>query len=211
MPGKQTQEDTMALRVPRAELPAELRENMIRQLGSVPEPVEVTWHNPKVAEASLELGGKVATWDAADESLKTFAHMAVAAQVGCSWCLDLNYFQALNQNLDLTKASQVPRWRESDVFTALEREVLEYAEAMTDTPPTVTDELSASLLGRLGPPALVELTVVIAFANMSTRANTAHGITSQGYSDACEIPLAERPASREAAPRLGAGNPWSGS
>jgi alkylhydroperoxidase family enzyme len=182
----------MALRVPKAELPAELRENMIKQLGAVPEPVEVTWHNPKVAEASLELGGKVSEWDAADESLKTFAHMAVAAQVGCSWCLDINYFQAQNQNLNLTKASQVPRWRESEVFTPLERDVLEYAEAMTNTPPTVTDELSARLLDRVGPAALVELTVVIAFANLSTRANTAHGITSQGYSDACEIPLAAR-------------------
>jgi len=87
----------------------------------------------------------------------------------------------------------VPRWRESDVFTPLERDVLEYAEAMTSTPPIVTDELSASLLERLGPAALVELTVFIGFANLATRVNTAHGITSQGYSDACEIPLAKRP------------------
>ncbi len=58
--------------------------------------------------------GKVGGWDAADASLKSFAHMAVAAQVGRSWCLDINYFQALNQNLDLAKASQVPRWRESE-------------------------------------------------------------------------------------------------
>ena len=184
----------MAIRVPKAELPAELREEMIRQLGSVPEPVEVTYNNPKVAVSSREFSAGVATWDAADASLKTFAHMAVAAQVGCSWCLDVNYFLALNQNLDLAKASQVPRWRESDVFTPLERDVLEYAEAMTNTPTTVTDELSASLLERLGPAALVELTVFIGSANMATRVNTAHGITSQGYSDACEIPLAGRPA-----------------
>ncbi len=32
----------------------------------------------------------------------------------------------------------------------------------------------------------------IAFANMAARSNTAHGITSQGFSDACEIPLAAR-------------------
>jgi len=51
--------------------------------------------------------------------------MAVAAQVGCSWCLDINYFQAQNQHLDLVKASQVPCWRESDVFTSLERDVLQ--------------------------------------------------------------------------------------
>ena len=55
----------------------------------------------------------------------------------------------------------MPRWRESDVFTPLERDVLEYAEAMTNTPPIVTDDLSASLLERLGPAALVELTVFI--------------------------------------------------
>ncbi|KUL62411.1 MULTISPECIES: carboxymuconolactone decarboxylase family protein [unclassified Streptomyces] len=183
----------MALRVPKAELPAELREHLIKQLGSVPEPNEVLWNNPKLAEDNQEFAAKVATWDAADASLKTFAHMAVAAQVGCSWCLDINYFAALNQNLDLAKASQVPRWRESEVFTPLEREVMEYAEAMTNTPTTVTDELSASLLGRLGPAALVELTVFIGFANLAARCNTAHGITSQGYSDACEIPLAGRP------------------
>jgi alkylhydroperoxidase family enzyme len=143
-----------------------------------------------VASASEQLSAAVATWDAADASLKTFAHMAVAAQVGCSWCLDVNYFLAQNHKLDLAKASQVPRWRDSAVFTPLERDVLAYAEAMTSTPTTVTDELSASLLERLGPAALVELTVFIGFANLATRVNTAHGITSQGYSDNCEIPLA---------------------
>ena len=183
----------MALRVPKAQLPAELRDNMIEQLGAVPEPVEVTYNNPDVATSTLEFSARVAAWNAVDKSLKTFTHMAVAAQVGCSWCLDVNYFLALNQDLDVAKASQVPRWRESEVFTPLERDVLEFAEAMTNTPPTVTDELSASLLERLGPAALVELTVVIAAANMATRANTAHGITSQGFSAACEIPLAARP------------------
>jgi alkylhydroperoxidase family enzyme len=183
----------MALRVPKTELPSGLSESMIKQLGAVPEPVEVMWHNPKVAEASLEIGGKVGAWDAADESLKSFAHMAVAAQVGCSWCLDIAYFQAQNQNLDVAKASQVPRWRESEVFTPLERDVLEYAEAMTNTPTTVTDELSARLLDRLGPAAMIELTAFIAFSNMATRSNTALGIESQGFSAACEIPLAARP------------------
>jgi alkylhydroperoxidase family enzyme len=183
----------VALRVPKVELPAELRENMIKQLGALPEPVEVSYNNPKVAMTSQELSARVATWDAADTSLKTFAHMAVAAQVGCSWCLDVSYFLAQNHNLDLAKASRVPCWRESEVFTPLERDVMEYAEAMTSTPTTVTDELYARLLGQLGPAAMVELTVFIGFANLASRVNTAHGITSQGYSDACEIPLARRP------------------
>jgi len=189
----------MALRVPKAELPTELSENMIKQLGAVPEPVEVVWHNPKVATSNLEFSAKLAEWDVADAGLKSFAHMAVAAQVGCSWCLDVGYFQAQNENLDLAKASQVPRWRGSDVFTPLERDVLEYAEAMTSTPLTVTDELYASLLDRLGRAAMIELTAFIAFVNMATRNNVANGVTSQGFSDACEIPLATRPEKSRAA------------
>ena len=74
----------MTLRVQKAALPAELREAMLKQLGAVPEPVEVTYNNPRVAPSSQEFSGMVATWDAADASLKTFAYMAVAAQVGCS-------------------------------------------------------------------------------------------------------------------------------
>jgi alkylhydroperoxidase family enzyme len=179
----------MTPRIPKADL-GEAGENMLEQYGFVPAPAEVTGHNPKVSEAAAEFGARVAGWDAADEGLKTFAHMAVAAQVGCAWCLDFNFFQALHQGLDLAKASQVPRWRRSDVFTPLERDVLEYAEAMTSTPPTVTDALSARLLDALGPAALVELTAAIAFANLSTRHNVALGIESQGFSAACAIPLA---------------------
>ncbi|GAA4297395.1 carboxymuconolactone decarboxylase family protein [Actinomadura luteofluorescens] len=183
----------MTVRIPKAEVPVELKEAMLSQLGSVPEPMEISFNNPAVAMANQEFASRVGTWGAVDAGLKTFAHMAVAAQVGCSWCLDINYFMALNNNLDLAKASQVPRWRETTVFTPLERAVLEYAEAMTNTPTTVTDELSARLLKELGPAALVELTVFIGFANLAGRVNTAHGVTSQGYSDACEVPLANRP------------------
>ncbi|MEV0784715.1 carboxymuconolactone decarboxylase family protein [Streptomyces sp. NPDC050423] len=189
----------MAPRVPKAELSTEMSENMIKQLGVVAEPVEVVWHNPEVAMSNLEFSARLGEWKAADASLKSFAHMAVASQVGCAWCLDVGYFQAQNQNLDLTKASQVPRWRESEVFTPLERDVLEYAEAMTNTPPTVTDELHASLLDRLGAAAMVELTAYIAFVNMATRNNNANGISSQGLSEACEIPLAARPQDSGAA------------
>ena len=70
--------------------------------------------------------------------------------VGCRLCLDFGYFETHNHGLDIDKAREVPRWRESDVFTPLERDVMEYAEAMSQTPPTVTDELAARLLDQLG-------------------------------------------------------------
>jgi alkylhydroperoxidase family enzyme len=200
MPNRPThQEDIMALRIPKAEVPSELRTSLVQQLGSMPEPIEVDYNHPALARVNREYAASLSTLEAVDASLKTFAHMAVAAQVGCSWCLDVNYFLALNQQLDLAKASQVPVWREAEVFTPLERDVLAYAEAMTSTPTAVTDELYARLLGQLGPAAMVELTVFVGFANLAGRVNTAHGITSQGYSQACEIPLARRQETAEAA------------
>jgi alkylhydroperoxidase family enzyme len=91
----------------------------------------------------------------------------------------------------MDKAREVPRWRESDVFTPLEHEVMAYAEAMSQTSPAVTDEMSAWLLGRLGAPALVELTAFIGLANFYARSNIAMDITSQGFSAACDVkPLA---------------------
>ena len=182
-------------RIPKAELTgtygAIVKRMSRRMFGEVPEPVEVAWHNRKVLNFSFALGRKAAKWDQCDENLKSFAHMAAASLVGCSFCLDLGYFMAHNEELDEAKAREVPRWRESEVFTPLERDVMEYAEAMTQTPPTVTDEMSTRLLEALGAPALVELTAYIGLANLYTRTNTALGIESQGFSAACELkPLA---------------------
>jgi alkylhydroperoxidase family enzyme len=164
-----------------------------RMLGSVPETMGVYWNNPAVLKALLPFSGKAQKWDACDLSLKSFAHMAVASQVGCEWCLDFGYFEAFNKNLDIDKAREVPRWRESELFTPLEREVLEYAEAMSQTTPNVTDDMVASLRSQLGEAAVVELTAFIGLANFYTRTNNALGIEADGFAAACELkPLAQR-------------------
>jgi alkylhydroperoxidase family enzyme len=162
-----------------------------KMFGEVPEPVGVMWHNRKVLNFSFGVGRKAQKWNQCDENLKSFAHMATASLIGCSFCLDLGYFFAHNEGLDVDKAREVPRWRVSDIFTPLERDVMEYAEAMTQTPPRVTDELSARLLEALGAAALVELTAFIALANFMARSNVAMGIESQEFSAACDLrPLA---------------------
>ena len=162
-----------------------------KMFGEVPEPIGVMWNNRKVLNFSFSVGRKAQKWNQCDENLKSFAHMATASLIGCSFCLDLGYFFAHNEGLDVDKAREVPRWRMSDVFTRLERDVMEYAEAITQTPPTVTDELSARLLKALGAAALVELTAFIALANFMARSNVAMGIESQEFSAACDLkPLA---------------------
>ena len=187
---------TSDTRVPKAEITgvygAVLKKISRKMFGEVPEPLAVMWQNRPVLKSSLGLGRKATKWNECDGDLKSYAHMAVAALIGCTFCLDLGYFQAHNEGLDEAKAREVPRWRESDVFTPLERDVMEYAEAMSQTPPTVTDELSARLLEQLGAPAMVELTVWVALANQAARTNVALGIEAQGFSAACGLaPLAQ--------------------
>ena len=186
-----------ATRIPKTEVTgvygAIIKRFSRKLLGDVPEPVGIYWHNPDVLKFYLGLGQRSAKWDQCDENLKSFAHMAVASLLGCTWCLDFGYFMAHNKGLDEAKAREVPRWRESDVFTPLERDVMEYAETMSQTPPAVTDELSDRLLEALGAPALVELAAYIALANVYTRTNIAFGIEAQGFAAACGLaPLPER-------------------
>lgn len=194
-----------ATRIPKAEISgvygAIMKRFSKKMFGEVASPLEVYWHNRAVLKSYFAIGDKSRKWQACDASLKSFAHMAVASLVGCTWCLDFGYFQAHNEALDLEKARQVPRWRQSDVFTPLEREVMAYAEAMSHTPPTVSDEMSARLLQQLGEAAMVELTALIALANFYARTNVAFGVESDGFASACGLqPLAEPAAQAEVAP-----------
>ncbi|KRF46304.1 carboxymuconolactone decarboxylase [Terrabacter sp. Soil811] len=171
-----------------------------RMFGQVPESLGVMWHHVPALKAGMRFGQQLQKWDACDEGLKSFAHMAVASLVGCTWCLDFNYFMAKNHGLDVERAREIPRWRESDVFTPLEREVMAYADAMSQTPPTVTDDMVESLEGQLGNAGVVELTTVIGYANLTTRSNVALGIESEGFASACGLgPMAERTAVRSTA------------
>lgn len=159
-----------------------------KMLGKVPSSLGVMWHHRAVLKDYMTLGRKSEKWDALDATLASLATMAAAAGVGCSFCLDLQYFLAHHRHLDEAKAREVPRWRSSTVFTPLERRVLEYAEAMCQTPVEVTDELSDALLADLGPAALVELAARVGLMNATARQNIALGIRSEHFADACGLP-----------------------
>ena len=194
--GRRTQQTTVpsTFRIPRNDMSSPFGRLVVaicrRLYGEVPDNAYVLAHDRKVAWSVFGFERKVAGWDALDPHLKSYAVMASAAVIGCSWCLDFGYYVAHEDGLNLDKVREVPRWRQSDVFSPLEREVMGYAEAMTATPPTVTDEMSTSLREQLGTPALVELTMIIAVENERSRFNCAAGLASQGYSDVCELPLA---------------------
>jgi alkylhydroperoxidase family enzyme len=129
-------------------------------------------------------------WNSLDEHLRWLALQATSAAVGCSWCIDYGYYESVQAGVDPRKVRDVRRWRDSDVYDERERLVLEYAEAVNATPANVPAELVERLRAHLSDEELVELTGWIAVENYRSRFNAGLGLTSEGFSDRCQIPVA---------------------
>ncbi len=79
------------------------------------------------------------------------------------------------------KIREVPTWRESRLFSDMEREALEYAERMTITGEKVTDDLWTRLRGHFSEAQMVELTAAVALENFRSKFNVPLGVESQGF------------------------------
>jgi alkylhydroperoxidase family enzyme len=191
-----TPTETTAARRARVRVPLDTGDSLFGRLvswyarrayGDVPDNGLAMLHHRPVLWSVMRFEGRVAKWDRLDPDLKVLAQMASASVIGCTWCMDYGYYAAHSQGLDTSKLSEVPSWRTSDVFTDPERRVLEYSEAMTVTPPEVTDEMAVALREDLGNDGFIELTMMVAVENERSRFNSALGLTSQGFKDHCEL------------------------
>jgi AhpD family alkylhydroperoxidase len=160
-----------------------------RTYGDVLEPGLALGHNPRVLWADLRFEQAVAKFNKLDPVLKELAVMVAAARIGCSWCMDFGYWDGHKLGIAIEKLNVVPTWRDHrELFSDSEQAVMEYAEAMCETEPTVTDEQAARLIELLGKPAFVELTVMVGLENLRSRVNASLGLRSQGFSDRCQVP-----------------------
>ncbi len=119
--------------------------------------------------------------------LRALASVRVSQVVDCAFCVDLNAALFLRDG-DASELADLPGWRDAARFTDTERLVLEYAEAMSATPPTVSDGLMSRLTAVFAPSAIVELTAVVAMQNMSARFNHALDARAHGF---CALPGAQ--------------------
>ena len=83
------------------------------------------------------------------------------------------------------KIRQLPAWRDSALFSPMERDALEYAERITITGEKVTDELFARLRSHFSEGQIVELTAAVALENFRSKFNPPLGIEAQGF---CVLP-----------------------
>ena len=116
-----------------------------------------------------------------EPALRSLITVRVSQLNGCPFCVDLNSATLLKRGATIEKVEAVDRWRESSLFSDRERAALAYAEAMTRSDDKVVDGIFAELCRHFDDDAVIELTGLIAFQNMSSKFNSALGVPPQGF------------------------------
>lgn len=122
--------------------------------------------------------------------LRFLVNVRVSQINWCVFCVDLNAALGLRQGLRLEDFDALPAFETSPLFTERERAALAYTEAMTDSTRGVDDALMARLKRFFDDDAVVELTALVAFQNMSSKFNAALAVPAQGF---CRRPQSARP------------------
>lgn len=116
-----------------------------------------------------------------DPILRSLVTVRVSQINSCSFCVDLNSATLTKRGVAIEKVTALAEWKYSDQFDERERLVLEYAEAVSTTNASVSDELIGRLKTHFDSDGIVELTGLIAFQNMSSKFNSALAIPAQGF------------------------------
>ncbi|HUW53845.1 MAG TPA: carboxymuconolactone decarboxylase family protein [Rhodanobacter sp.] len=157
-----------------------------RKYGAVLQPGLLWARVPKLFAAVAALYGVL---DRKSSPLSPVLRSLVTVRVSqinwCRFCVDINSATLAKRSGSMEKVQQLAQWKESDLFDEKEKAVLEYTEAVTCSGRQVTDELVDRLKVFFDDDAIVELTGLIAFQNLSSKFNSALDVPSQGF---CEIP-----------------------
>jgi alkylhydroperoxidase family enzyme len=130
-------------------------------------------------------------WGRSPMLLRRFLHMFQAferksspldSQINhCAFCIDFNAMRVLEKGGSLDKLSGLSCFQESDKYSEAEKAALRYAESITRSDQEVDDDLFSELQSHFSDDALVELTGLIAFQNMSSKFNAALDLPAQGF------------------------------
>ncbi len=122
-----------------------------------------------------------------DPVLRSLLTVRVSQLNWCSFCVDINSATLARRSGSMAKVEALAEWRTSSLFTAPERAALDYTEAMTITGQRVSDTLMMELRRHYSDDALIELTALVAFQNLSSKFNSALDVPPQGF---CRLPAA---------------------
>ena len=116
-----------------------------------------------------------------DSQLRSLIMTKVAMTNHCSFCVDMNSYMFFKERGEERKIAALMDFEGSEEFSEKEKVVLEYTESITITSETISDELFNRLKSHFSDDAIVELTAIIAFQNMSSKFNSALDANSFGF------------------------------
>lgn len=163
--------------------------------AAVLDPLRLYAHVPGLLRGYGTLERATARLTGLDKRLRALAELTAATLVACEYCIDLGSEIARGWGLTDAELLALGNYRDSPLFTDLDRLVIDYADGMCRTPAHVPDELTTRLRTYLSDPQLVELTHLIALENLRARFNVALGVESAGFSDAQVCALPQRDSS----------------
>ena len=118
--------------------------------------------------------------------LRSLVMVRVAQLNWCAFCIDINASLLLTRTESKEKALALKDWQKSQLFTEQEMAALAYAESMTLNDRNLAESVGPKLKLHFSDAAIVELTGIIAYQNLSARFNAALNISPQGF---CELDL----------------------
>ena len=118
------------------------------------------------------------------EALRTLISVRISQINECDFCIDMNSYLYAQATGQMDKINSLSFAQTSEHFTDQEKVALEYAENMTYTNRTIADSLKEKLKLHFSDKAIVELTAIIAYQNMSSKFNAALDVKNNGF---CKI------------------------
>ena len=163
------------------------RRSLPKLTGTAPDgalaAMEIYALQPKLLRSLGMLEGANAKLHGVDPKLKAVARLRAATITGCEYCIDIGSQVSRRSGLSDAQLLDLHRYRDSELFSDLEKLVLDFATGMSVSPVAVSDELFAALREHFDDRQLVELASFIALENLVGRFNHAFDIGSAGFSE----------------------------
>lgn len=154
--------------------------NQRRRYGRELEPARLWGRSPRVfAGLSLLYGALDRKSSPIEPALRTLVTVLVSQINWCAFCIDINSATGLKRGLTEAHLSALNEFEISPLFDERIKAALAYTVAVTK------NEMNAGLMARLknhfNDDAIIELTALIAFQNLSTKFNSALDVAAQGF------------------------------
>ena len=156
--------------------------NQKRRYGAILEPARLWGRTPRVFAALALLYAALDRRSSPIEpALRTLVTVRVSQINWCSFCVDVNAATALKRNISEAKLLIIATFSDSAMFSDREKAALAYVETMTYSERRPAPDEFAKLREHFSDDAIIELTALIAFQNLSSKFNAALQVPSQGF------------------------------